>query len=110
MKRADGNKNTIIPNFVTASGYTEDITGRPKVGSSLPQYESYITDFSKDTTYRISVKDIPGIKDLPDYLSDYPEQKAERLKKNADRAVLISAPEWNEAGDRAFVIMIAQDN
>ena len=29
-----GSKNTIVPNFVTESGYTEDISGRTKVGDT----------------------------------------------------------------------------
>ncbi|RYF97922.1 MAG: S9 family peptidase, partial [Chitinophagaceae bacterium] len=35
IKQAVGNKNTIVPNYVTASGYTEDINGRTKVGEAL---------------------------------------------------------------------------
>src|SRR2546421_9601012 len=31
---ATGSKNTIVPNFVTESGYTEDISGRTKVGDT----------------------------------------------------------------------------
>ena len=31
---ATGAKNTIVPNFVTESGYTEDIPGRTKVGDA----------------------------------------------------------------------------
>src|ERR1051326_4214408 len=31
---ATGSKNTIVPNFVTESGYTEDIPGRSKVGDA----------------------------------------------------------------------------
>src|SRR5437764_4629131 len=31
---ATGSKNTIVPNFVTESGYTEDIPGRTKVGDA----------------------------------------------------------------------------
>lgn len=74
MKRAEGNKNTIVPNYVTSSGYTEDINGRTKVGNTLSESESFIYDLQRDTIYAILTKEIPGIKDLPDYVKDYPKQ------------------------------------
>ncbi len=109
-KNPEGNKNTIVPNYVTASGYTEDINGRTKVGNMLPTFESYVYDLSRDSIYPISVKDIPGIKDLPDYVKDYPEQLAERTKKNEDRKISISGPFWNPDGSQAIVSVTALDN
>ncbi|WP_315816590.1 hypothetical protein [Paraflavitalea speifideaquila] len=35
IKAATGGKNTIVPNYVTESGFTEDIPGRTKVGNPL---------------------------------------------------------------------------
>lgn len=110
MKRAEGNKSTIVPNFVTESGYTEDIMGRTKVGNALPVFESYVYDIQKDTIYPISTKEIPGIKDLPDYVKDYPKQLEERTKKNEDRKVSINGPFWNPDGSQAIVTVSALDN
>src|SRR5690606_37501525 len=81
-KTPEGNKNIIVPNYVTASGYTENINGRTKVGNTLPTFESYVYDVQRDTIYPVSTREIPGIKDLPDYVKDYPEQLAERTRKN----------------------------
>ncbi|MFM8812437.1 MAG: hypothetical protein ACKODW_01450 [Methylophilaceae bacterium] len=64
----EGNQNTIVPNFITASGYTEDIPGRTKVGNALPTSQSFIYDLSRDSIYAVSTKEIPGLKDLPDYV------------------------------------------
>ncbi len=110
IKPADGNKNTVVPNYVTSTGYTEDIPGRTKVGNQLPLYTSYIYDIARDTVFPVSVREIPGIKDMPDYLRDYPEQLAERKKKDADRGVMITGPWWNPAGTTAVVVVTAQDN
>ncbi|SKB74814.1 S9 family peptidase [Daejeonella lutea] len=109
-KNPEGNKNIIVPNYVTASGYTEDINGRTKVGNTLPTFESYVYDITRDSIYLISTKEIPGIKDLPDYVKDYPEQLAERTKKNEDRKVSISGPFWNSDGSNAVVTVTSLDN
>ncbi|MGB4774910.1 MAG: prolyl oligopeptidase family serine peptidase [Daejeonella sp.] len=109
-KSAEGGKTIIVPNYVTASGYTEDIPGRTKVGSPLPSYETYIYDQQRDSIYMISTKEIPGIKDLPDYVKDYPQQLEERTKKNEDRSVAITGPFWNEDGSLAVVVIVSLDN
>lgn len=110
MKRAEGNKNTIVPNYVTSSGYTEDINGRTKVGNTLSESESFIYDLQRDTIYAILTKEIPGIKDLPDYVKDYPKQLEERSKKNEDRKVSVNIPVWNTDGTGALVVVSALDN
>jgi dipeptidyl aminopeptidase/acylaminoacyl peptidase len=109
-KSAEGNKNIIVPNYVTASGYTENINGRTKVGNALPTFESYIYDVTRDTIYPISTREIPGIKDFPDYLKDYPDQLAESSRKNEDRKVSIIGPFWNLTGSQAVVVVNALDN
>lgn len=109
-KSAEGNRNTIVPNYVTSSGYTEDINGRTKVGNVLASFESYVYDIQRDSIYPVSTKEIPGIKDLPDYVKDYPEQLADRTKKNEDRKVSIVGPLWNSDGSHAIVTVSSLDN
>lgn len=110
IKQATGNKNTIVPNYVTASGYTEDINGRTKVGEALSTSTTYVFDVEKDSVYAVSVSQIPGIKDLPDYVKDYPKQLEERTKKNEDRKVNLNVVNWNENGSFAVITGRAQDN
>jgi dipeptidyl aminopeptidase/acylaminoacyl peptidase len=107
---AEGAKNTMVPNYVTSSGYTEDIPNRTKVGSPQSTSVSYIFDKQRDTVYSINTKDIPGIKDLPDYVKDYPKQLEDRKKANADRKIDISATFWSEDGKNAVVVIESQDN
>lgn len=109
-RNPEGNQNTLVPNFITSSGYVEDIPGRTKVGNALPTYQNYIYDLKRDTIYQVSTKEIPGIKDLPDYVKDYPKQLEDRSKKNEDRKVAITGPFWNEDGSLAVVVVFAQDN
>jgi len=97
-----------VPDYVTASGFTEDIPNRTKVGTPQPTSESYIFDTQRDSVYTISKK-IPGIKDLPDYVKDYPDQLADRTAKNQDRKLNISGLNWSEDGKTAVVILTAQD-
>ncbi len=109
-KQPEGLKNTIVPSFVTASGYTEDIQTRSKVGNPLTTYQNYIYDQQRDSIYSIQIFNIPGLKDLPDYVKDYPKQLEERAKKNTDREVGISGPFWNEDGSQAVVVAFSLDN
>jgi len=110
IRQAAGNKNTIVPNYVTASGYTEDINGRTKVGEALATSTTYIFDIEKDSVYAVNVSQLPGIKELPDYVKDYPKQLEERTKKNEDRKVNLNVVSWNEDGSFAVVTGRAQDN
>ena len=54
------NKATIIPHFVTESGYTEDQTARTKVGDELPVYELYVYDLEKRTNVKVSLDALEG--------------------------------------------------
>jgi dipeptidyl aminopeptidase/acylaminoacyl peptidase len=110
IKMAEGAKTTIVPNYVTASGYTEDIPNRTKVGSPQPTSQSYVYDTQRDTVYAISTKEILGIKDLPDYVKDYPKQLEERTRRAEDRKVVVQGPVWSENGQYAVAIVTAQDN
>ncbi len=104
------NRNIIVPNYVTASGYTEDIPGRTKVGETLTKSETFIYDSQKDSIYTVHTSKIAGIKDLPDYVKEYPKQLEERTKKNEDRNVSFLGPFWNENGSNAVIIADAADN
>jgi len=110
VQAAEGARNGIVPNYVTASGFTEDIPNRTKVGAPQSTSVSYIFDTKRDSIYAISTKEIPGIKDLPDYLKDYPKKLEERKKLDADRKVDVSAPIWSEDGKYAIVVVESQDN
>ena len=107
---AEGNKSTIVPNFVTESGYTEDIATRTKVGNNLSTSSTFIFNVEKDSTYMIPTKNIAGIKDLPTYFTEYPERLTNLKEENKDREVTSFGPYWNENASRAIVVLYSQDN
>jgi dipeptidyl aminopeptidase/acylaminoacyl peptidase len=98
-------KNTIVPSYVTETGFTRDIPARSKVGAPSPVYSSYVFDTQKDTVIAISTNDIPGITDQPDYVKDY-----NRPKDSSLRHVIINGPYWSEKGTHAVVDIRSADN
>lgn len=108
-KPAAGAKNTIIPNYVTESGFTTDINGRTKVGAPASSTELYIFDREKDTVLSVKTTALPGIADVPDYVKDYPK-KDTSSKKPANRTVSFRSVEWNDAGTAAVVDVRSTDN
>jgi dipeptidyl aminopeptidase/acylaminoacyl peptidase len=110
IQSAEGAKSTIVPDYVTSSGYTEDIPNRTKVGSPQATSESFIFDTRRDSVYSIITKDLPGIKDIPAYSKDYPKELEALKKLNADRKVDISGPFWSPDSKYAIVNIDAQDN
>ncbi len=101
-------KNTIVPDYVTESGFTTDIPGRTKVGAALGKFDFYVYDKIRDTVILISTDSIPGITDVPDFYKDYPKKFGAR--RATARPVTISGPYWNDAGTYAIVDIRSQDN
>jgi dipeptidyl aminopeptidase/acylaminoacyl peptidase len=100
------NKSTEIPNYVDASGYTIDLNGRSKVGTTPSKSELGIYDLMRDTVYFVQTDDLPGIKDLPDYVTDYPDK--EWKKENRD--VSLFGPLFSPDGKNALVQVRSIDN
>ncbi|MBE0652158.1 MAG: S9 family peptidase [Bacteroidales bacterium] len=112
-ERAD-NKSTIIPSYVTESGYTEESRSRSKVGDDISNSTGLsIYDIQRDTVYQVKISDIPGLTDEPDYVSDYPGKNVDSTKKTnkpEKRGVWINSPVWSEDGSFAVVDISANDN
>lgn len=87
-KAADG-KRTIVPNYVTETGYTEDIPARPKVGTSQSS-SLYICNKDLGSIYEAKAREIPGITEK--------------------RAVSFRNPVWSDDGSAAVVEINASDN
>lgn len=109
-KEATDSKYVIVPNYVTASGYTEDIPNRTKVGGPQAESESFVYDRVRDTVYQVNTHDIPGIKDIPAYVKDYPKELEEWTKANKDRQVVVNGPVWSDDSKYALVTVSAEDN
>ncbi len=104
LKEAVGAKRTVVPSYVTESGFTTDIPGRTKVGVPQGNLSFYIFDREKDTVLNVPVGQIPGIADPPDYLKDHP------VKDTALRSVVFYGPYWSEQGAGAVLDIRSRDN
>ncbi len=99
-------KRTIVPNYVTQSGYTTDIPARPKVGADQSTRAIGIYDTEQDEYYMVDISKLPGIRDKPDYLVDYPDREV----KDEDRVVSANRIVWSEDGKYCVVHFAAHDN
>lgn len=105
--KASEDKNTIIPGFVTESGYTEDIRSRSKVGTSASSVSKlHIYDILNDTVYEVKITGLPGINDNPDFFRDYPD----RHGKDEKRALGITGPYWSNDGNNAVLDIYSDDH
>jgi len=107
LSKSSSPKNTIVPNYVTISGFTEDISSRTKVGAPLSASELFVYDITRDTTLQVKTDDIPGIKDSLKFLGDYPNLKAKSEHKK--RAVNFGPLMWSDDGRRCVVSVYSLD-
>ena len=111
FKNAAAAKATIVPNYVTETGFTTDIPGRPKVGTSPGTSEFFIYDRERDTVLAIKIDStFPGIRDLPDYVKDYPKQLERRNRRPTNRTVTFNSFVWAANGANAVLEIRSTDN
>jgi dipeptidyl aminopeptidase/acylaminoacyl peptidase len=110
FKPASGVRSTVVPDYVTESGFTTDIPGRAKVGEKLGTSAYYIYDLIADTVFSIKTDSLEGIQTLPDYVRDYPQQLAERLKNPKPREVDFFRSSWSPGGNHLVLDIRSQDN
>src|SRR5215831_18965914 len=121
-----GSKNTIVPNFVTESGYTEDIPGRTKVGDTQNRTRLVIINTETGDTknvdhgQRLPVAPPPQRTELN--AADQPPRVStgsgsdrvdtQRSQANApkDRDVQLSQLQWSDEGKNAVLMGRAADN
>ncbi len=113
-RQASSAKNTLVPNYVTESGFTTDIPSRTKVGASQNTYEFFVYDITRDTVLQVKTNDIAGINDEPDYKKDYPSRKAKDEKskdaKPTPRPTIFHGPIWSPDGKNAVIVIRSSDN
>ncbi len=87
--QADGAKQTIVPDWVTADGYTRDLTVRTKVGDAQEQSRAGILETASGEITWLDVEPDGGEADLP--------ARVQRVG-------------WNDAGTKAFVFAVSFDD
>ncbi len=111
-KNANG-KNTIVPSYITESGFTEDIPTRTKVGVALSVSELFVYDIKGDSVLAVKTDNIPGIFDAPEYRKDYPAKAAKpdaKEKKPEARQVSFTSLIWSADGKQNAIVARSQDN
>jgi dipeptidyl aminopeptidase/acylaminoacyl peptidase len=109
LRQAPNAKNTVVPNYVTESGFTTDINSRTKVGAPGSTTELYLFDRERDTVLLVKPDGLPGITDAPDYAKDYPVKDTAR-RRPATRRISYGLPDWNDKGTAAMLVLTSADN
>jgi dipeptidyl aminopeptidase/acylaminoacyl peptidase len=118
-----GAKNTVVPNYVTESAYTEDITGRTKVGDTQGRTRLVIIDVetgeSKNVDHGQRLPSAPPAQRTEMNTteqarvgtgSDRVESQAKPPAQARDRDVQLSQLQWSEDGKNAVLMARAADN
>jgi dipeptidyl aminopeptidase/acylaminoacyl peptidase len=99
-------KRTIVPNYVTSTGYTTDLNARSKVGGDGSYMEIGIYDIEKDSSYLVDTEQIEGISDLPDYIKDYPDKTYEKKPRTISGNTVM----WSENSEYCILHYGSLDN
>ena len=112
LTKSGASKSTIVPSYVTESGFTEDVPARTKVGAPQSISQLFIYDLVRDTVVAIKTDELPGIFDSPEYTKDYPakEQNETKGKKPEPRPVSYSSLIWSADGNNNVLALRSQDN
>ncbi|TAE70084.1 MAG: S9 family peptidase [Bacteroidetes bacterium] len=105
---AANNKNTIVPNYVTETGYTTDLNTRTKVGNAQAQNEWFMYLTGKDSLVTISTKILPNFINTPHY-AKYFNAKGDSIKAKPS-ALNFFGPVWNTSGSYGLVDVRSLDN
>src|ERR1041385_6841987 len=120
-----GSKNTIVPNYVTETGYTEDIPGRTKVGDTQNRTRLVVIDVETGETKNVDHgQKLPATPAVQRTEMNTTEQ-AQRERGSTtyvrngvelaaaapkDRDVQLSQLQWSEDGQHAILMARAADN
>ena len=99
IEPARDTKNTIVPNYVTESAFTEDIPARNKVG-----------DTQGKTKLAIINAETGEAKFIDHGLKEPPKNPEDKTDKPRDRDVRFFAMKWSDDGSKALVMARSGDN
>ncbi|SHI40797.1 Dipeptidyl aminopeptidase/acylaminoacyl peptidase [Tangfeifania diversioriginum] len=108
--RPENSKSTGVAHFITEDGYTREQDARPKVGSPETRATIGIYDVENNKTIEVQTSAIPGLKDLPDFLSDYPDQIPEDTADIKEREFNLVGSQWHDEKNLAVVVALSLDN
>jgi dipeptidyl aminopeptidase/acylaminoacyl peptidase len=95
---------TQMTDYVTRSGYAEEIMARPKVGAPGSSYALVVQDLERDTSYTVDLTTLPGAFEAPDYARERGETA------DSSRTLVPYGPSWNPDGRYAVLDVRTRDN
>lgn len=104
---SNGNDNTIVPDYVTESGYTKDLNARSKVGGDQAHMELGVFNLKTRENKMVSIDEVDGLKQIPEFWSDYPERKEEDFET---RKMIFQSPLFSDDGNYTVIDARATDN
>ncbi len=111
LTKSATNKSTIVPNYVSESGFTEDIPARAKVGALQNTSELAVYDIQRDTVFLVKTDQLASITQQPEYKKDYTTAtKLEKKEKAIVRAVTFQSLVWSADGKYNALSIRSQDN
>ncbi|GGK61016.1 prolyl oligopeptidase family serine peptidase [Rufibacter glacialis] len=112
VSRPANSKLAQVPNYVTSSGYTEEIPTRTKVGAVQPTYELGLYDLQADTTYMVSFKGLPGIQEKPAFLRGNQRSAGADTSRTSSEArkIMMFGPYYSPNGKKAVLVARSHDN
>jgi len=99
--------STNFEEFITKSGYTNELRARAKVSDNDPKCRMGIYDVKHDSTYYISFSTLSDIRKKPTYLNEY--GTGEGLYEK-DRSIIMHAPIMHPDGNKALIDIRSFDN
>lgn len=102
-------KNTIVPNYVTESAYTEDIPGRSNVGDTQNHMRLALIDVATGEVKWVD----HGQKAAPPQKTETGRESGAppaRTPAPQDRDVQLGQPVWSPDGSKAVILARAADN
>lgn len=108
----DGSRSTIVPNFVTESGYTEAIPGRTKVGDIQSGSRLAVVDVKTGEAQWVDKNlQLPGIATGGGSHSGEGKEKSDKSESGkAGRTVQLFQPVWSDDGTKLVVMARSDDN
>ncbi len=104
-------KPTSMTDYVTRTGYAEELSARPKVGAAGSSYELVLQDLERDTSYTVDLRALPGATAAADF------QRERGQEADSARTLVPVGPYWSpkpapaEAGGRYAVVDVrTRDN
>lgn len=109
-KNARDTRTAQVPNYITATGFTEDIATRTKVGEPTATYRFGYWDIVADTVRYLSFDGLPEIKTTRAFTTIQASIDTSKQAAAKPREVLCNGPYWSDDGKYAFVVVLSLDN